>query len=70
MADEVGPRLPSMHLSIVIQSSRYNATPIDGGSLQTICRVFQKRHEALTNRLLTNPTTGIGINVFQKVSQT
>jgi hypothetical protein len=29
--------------------------------------VFQRRHEALTNRLLTNPTTGIGINIFQKV---
>jgi hypothetical protein len=43
---------------------------MEGGSMQTICRVFQRRHQALTNRLLTNPTTGIGINVFQKVSQT
>ena len=66
MAAKVGPRYLGI-LSIEIQSPRYNATLIDGGSLHTACRVFQRRHEALTNRLLTNPTTGIGINIFQKV---
>lgn len=40
---------------------------MDTSFLHTICRVFQRRHEALSREVLSNVGTGIGINVFVKV---
>ena len=50
-----------------IEFYRYTDSPLDSSFLHTICRVFQRRHEALSREVLSNRGTGIGINAFVKV---
>ena len=45
----------------------YRYSLLDSSFLHTICRVFQRRHEALSREVLSNRGTGIGINAFVKV---